>query len=109
VELSESVSVVCASDVLLPIVGGRQLAGDFYASRSGVANHVGICNVNLLLKRVQSRKGLFVCAGGLEGQVAAGVEAGGDDDFVIGENAAGSVDEGHFDGVRLRIEVRGFA
>jgi len=103
------VSVVCASDVLLPIVGGRRLAGDFYASRSGAANHVGLCNVNLLLKRVQSNTRVSVCADGLEGQVAAGVEAGGDDDFVIGENAAGSVVEGHFDGIRLRIEARGFA
>src|SRR5271156_6631881 len=96
-------------DVLLPTVSGGQLAGCFYASRSGAGNYDGLCDVNLLLKRVQSRESLFVCADGFEGQVAADLRAGSDDELVVGERALGSVVSGHFDSVPLRIESFGFA
>ena len=95
-------------DVLLPTVSGGQLIGCFYASQSGAGHHNGLCDFNLLLKQVQSREGLFVCANGLEGQVAADLGAGSDDELVVGERALGFVVSGQIDSV-LQIEALGFA
>src|SRR5271155_1447836 len=96
-------------DVLLPTVSGGQLAGCFYASRSGAGNHDGLCDINLLLKRVQSREGLFVRPDEFEGQVAADLGAGSDDELIVGERVLGSIVSSHFDSVPLRIESLGFA
>ncbi|KAK9481568.1 hypothetical protein V1527DRAFT_455887 [Lipomyces starkeyi] len=93
--LQSALSTDDERDVLLPTVSGGQLAGCFYASRSGAGNHDGLCDVNLLLKQVQSREGLFVCADGFERQVAADLGAGSDDELVVGERELGSVVSGH--------------